>query len=72
MPTLPLGRVFLRRFKQPSQAMWQFSLRTMLIALTAMAVWLGLLVTYPCFAAILLIIVFMFLFSPSPGEFTER
>jgi hypothetical protein len=52
--------------------MWQFSLRTMLIAVTAIAVWLGLLVTYPCFAAILLIIAMMMLSVPNQGEFSEQ
>ncbi|MGI8981331.1 MAG: hypothetical protein ACR2FY_19065 [Pirellulaceae bacterium] len=52
--------------------MWQFSLRTMLIAVTALAFWLGLLVAYPCFALIVLLVVMMVLFVPSQGEFMEH
>lgn len=52
--------------------MWQFSLRTMLIAATAIAAWLGLLVTHPCFAAIVLLVVMMVLFVPSQGEIIEH
>jgi hypothetical protein len=44
----------------------------MLIAVTAIAAWLGLLVAHPCFAVIVLLVVMMVLLVPSQGEFMEH
>ncbi len=52
--------------------MWQFSLRTMLIAVTAIAAWFGLLVSYPFAAVIVLLVALMMLSAPNRDEFNER
>ena len=52
--------------------MWQFSLRTMLIAVTAIAAWFGLLVSYPFAAVIVLLVALMMLSTPNRDEFNER
>ena len=51
---------------------WQFSLRTMLIAVTAIAAWFGLLVSYPFAAVIVLLVALMMLSAPNRDEFNER
>ena len=51
---------------------WQFSLRTMLIAVTAIAAWFGLLVSYPFAAVIVLLDALMMLSAPNRDEFNER